>query len=81
MVGSKYPLVVMANPSLPKEARDALRSRNIKVIEVDDLRPEEGAHSLAGHESRFKDTWTKLRFVVYADRQRIRVFKNPLQGL
>jgi hypothetical protein len=64
MVGSKYPLVVMVNPSLPQDARDVLRSRNIRVVEVDDLRPEEGTHSLAGHDSRFKDTWTKLRSVV-----------------
>jgi hypothetical protein len=65
MVGSRYPLVVMVNPSLPHDARDVLRSRKIKVIEVDDLQPEEGVYSLASHDIRFKDTWTKLRSVVF----------------
>jgi hypothetical protein len=65
MVGSQYPLVVMVNPSLPKDARDVLATRKIKVVEVDDLRPEEGAHSLGGHDIRFKDTWTKLRCALF----------------
>ena len=66
MVGSQYPLVVMVNPSLPKDARDVLASRKIKVVEVDDLRPEEGAYSLGGHDMRFKDTWTKLRCELFS---------------
>ena len=65
MVGSQYPLVVMVNPSLPKDARDVLATRKIKVVEVDDLLPEEGAHSLGGHDIRFKDTWTKLRCALF----------------
>ncbi|RDB29377.1 Galactinol synthase 2 [Hypsizygus marmoreus] len=60
-VQSRYPLVVMVTPSLPKGARDVLERRGIKIREVDTLKPEEGAHKLAAHDERFADTWTKLR--------------------
>ncbi|KAG5718848.1 hypothetical protein E4T56_gene6329 [Termitomyces sp. T112] len=60
-VASKYPLVVMVTPSLPLEARDVLRMRGILTREVDSLQPREGSHSLAAHDARFADTWTKLR--------------------
>jgi hypothetical protein len=63
LVGSKYPLVVMVTPGLPADARSVLQRREIKVIEVDILQPEEGVHSLAANDVRFKDTWTKLRCV------------------
>lgn len=60
-VKSKYPLVVMVTRELPKEARDALRKRGILIREVDHLQPAEGRHTLAAHDARFADTWTKLR--------------------
>lgn len=60
-VDSKYPLVVMITPSLPEEARTVLEKRGIKTREVQTLQPEEGVHSLAAHDVRFADTWTKLR--------------------
>lgn len=61
MVNSKYPLVVMVTPSLPEEARAVIRKRQIKTREVKVLRPPEGKHTLAADDSRFADTWTKLR--------------------
>lgn len=61
-VQSKYPLVVMATKSLPQDARNVLQNRGILIREVETLRPEEGTHSLAVHDARFADTWTKLRF-------------------
>lgn len=61
-VKSRYPFVAMVTPTLPKEARDALQKRGIIVKEVDFLQPEEGTHKLADHDSRFGDTWTKLRY-------------------
>ncbi|KAG5648093.1 hypothetical protein DXG03_007128 [Asterophora parasitica] len=60
-VNSEYPLVVMVTPSLPKDARDVLQKRGILTREVDTLEPETGAHTLAAHDARFADTWTKLR--------------------
>lgn len=62
-VGSQYPLVVMATPKLPQEAREVLKNKGITIKEVEYLQPEEGVHSLGGHDSRFADTWTKLRYV------------------
>ncbi|KAL0951034.1 hypothetical protein HGRIS_007774 [Hohenbuehelia grisea] len=60
-VGSKYPLVVMIPPTLPEDVKSVLRKRNIQVVNIDYLEPEENAHTLAAHDERFKDTWTKLR--------------------
>ncbi|KAG6832451.1 hypothetical protein H0H92_001497 [Tricholoma furcatifolium] len=60
-VQSKYPLVVMVTPSLPIEARDVLHNRGILTREVDYLEPRENTHTLNAHDTRFADTWTKLR--------------------
>jgi hypothetical protein len=64
-VNSKYPLVVMVTPSLPEDARAVLRKRRICIREVKSLQPPEGKHTLAPHDARFADTWTKLRFAVF----------------
>jgi len=61
-VGSKYPLVVMVTPTLPQEARDVLKKKGIIMREVAPLLPSDGVHKLAAHDSRFADTWTKLRY-------------------
>ena len=61
-VAAKFPLVVMATPSLAQEFRDILLRRGITIRDVDHLRPEEGTHKLEEHDNRFADTWTKLRF-------------------
>ncbi|KAI0068396.1 nucleotide-diphospho-sugar transferase [Artomyces pyxidatus] len=60
-VGSKYPFVVLATPTLSQEVRDVLKRRNVPIREIQGLYPQEGAHSLAAHDERFADTWTKLR--------------------
>ena len=62
-VGSKYPLVAMVTPSLPSEARAVIEKRGIIIRDIDHLYPEEGTHKLAEHDARFRDTWTKLRYV------------------
>jgi len=69
-VQSKYPLVVMVTPSLPIEARAVLQKRRILMREVDPLRPQ-GKHTLAAHDARFADTWTKLRGFQLAEYERI----------
>lgn len=65
-VKSQYPFIVMITPTVPQEARDVLQKKGIITKEVDFLHPEEGTHKLADHDSRFGDTWTKLRYVVDA---------------
>lgn len=60
-VKSRYKLVVMVTPSLPESARKVLRRQRITIIEVESLSPPEGKHNLHAQESRFVDTWTKLR--------------------
>jgi len=59
-VDAGYPLVVMVTPSLPEEARGLLRNCAIRTREVASLYPPV-QHTLADHDSRFADTWTKLR--------------------
>lgn len=62
-VGSQYPLVVMATPSLSPEARAVVAKRGIVIRDIDHLYPTEGTHQLADHDVRFRDTWTKLKYV------------------
>ncbi|KAJ7225402.1 nucleotide-diphospho-sugar transferase [Mycena pura] len=59
---SKYPLVVMVTPELPRGCRDVLEKRGILIREIQFLQPEDGVHTLAA-DARFHDTWTKLRQV------------------
>ena len=59
-VKAGYPLVVMITPSLPQQARNMLHKRSIRTIEVSSLSPP-ARHTLASHDARFLDTWTKLR--------------------
>ncbi|PPR00645.1 hypothetical protein CVT24_000868 [Panaeolus cyanescens] len=70
-VDSKYPLVVMITSALSKDVTDILHRRRIATRLVQSLRPPEGRHKLIAHDSRFADTWTKLRGFELADYHRI----------
>ncbi|KAJ7170003.1 glycosyltransferase family 8 protein [Mycena filopes] len=58
---SKFPLVVMVTPEFPREGRSVLKKQGIPMREIQTLLPEDGVHSLAAADERFRDTWTKLR--------------------
>ena len=67
--GSKYPLVVLVctlskdteNPDpLPAKAREVLKAQGLTLREIAWLEPVNGRYD--GPDSRFVDTWTKLRF-------------------
>lgn len=60
-VGSKYEFVVMVTPDLSQRARNFFQQNKVTVQEIQRLKPLEGAHTLATHDQRFTDTWTKLR--------------------
>lgn len=70
-VKSKYPLVVMATPDLGGDARDSLRKRGIVIRDINSLRPVAGTHTLAAHDNRFNDTWTKLRAFELSEYDRV----------
>ncbi|KAF5375112.1 hypothetical protein D9758_000170 [Tetrapyrgos nigripes] len=70
-VNSKYPLVVMVTPELPQEARDILRRNDIPMYQIDTLLPAPDRHSVAEHDARFGDTWTKLRAFELVDFERV----------
>ena len=72
-VNARYPLVVMITPSLPEEAKALLRNCGIHTREVTSLNPPLN-HILAQHDSRFADTWTKLRCAPF----NCRIFFSPL---
>ena len=59
-VQSRYPLVLLTTPSLPRATKDALIRHNVQFREIQMLQPEDG-HVLAEHDERFADTWSKLR--------------------
>ncbi|KAJ3890285.1 nucleotide-diphospho-sugar transferase [Lentinula edodes] len=59
--GSKYPLVVMVTPTLEEDARDVLTQCGIEMYSINSLVPDSSRHTVADHDARFKDTWTKLR--------------------
>lgn len=62
-VDSAFPLIVMATPTLPQNARGVLERRGISIRPIRSLNPQEGVHSLSPQDARFADTWTKLRCV------------------
>jgi len=61
-VSSKYELVIMITAGLSKQARRLLDEKNIKIQEIESLQPSND-HKLDSYDSRFMDTWTKLRYV------------------
>lgn len=71
LVGSCYPLVVMVTASLPQECRNVLTGRGIRLRDIANLEPPEGIHSLAHHDTRFRDTWTKLRVFELVEFKRV----------
>ncbi|KAI0034294.1 nucleotide-diphospho-sugar transferase [Vararia minispora EC-137] len=70
-VKSKYTLVVLATDTLSQNARDVLNSYGVRVRNIDPLMPTEGAHTLALHDIRFAQTWTKLRVFSLVEYDRV----------
>jgi hypothetical protein len=64
-VKAEYPLVVMTTPSLPQNVKGVLHNRGIKARTIQSLQPADGKHALSPLDSRFADTWTKLRWLQY----------------
>lgn len=60
-VGSDYPLIVMATPTLPQEARDILTRRGITVVDIQPLKPPAGLDALPAQDARLMEAWAKLR--------------------
>ena len=56
-VKSKYPLVVMAPPKLPQEARNILKMLDIIVKDVEFLEKNNAGFT----DKRFGEAWTKIR--------------------
>lgn len=61
LVESRYPLVVMVTPAVPKDARDVLNGHGFNTRDVDYLTPSQKGPMLDPSVARFADTWTKLR--------------------
>jgi hypothetical protein len=59
-VGSRYPLVAMVTPRLPREVRDVLEKRGIHMRDVESLLPVDNSQTRL-FEERLIDTWSKLR--------------------
>ncbi|KAF8592039.1 glycosyltransferase family 8 protein [Ramaria rubella] len=76
-VGSKYELVVMATPELSQGARETLSNAAIKVRDILRLSPKAG-HTLAAHDGRFEDTWTKLRWDSFFKYNRVALLDSDM---
>jgi hypothetical protein len=61
-VGSSYPFVVMVTPSVSSEVRQILQETGMVVRAVAPVKPPQEFRLEKG-DSRFMDTWTKLRCV------------------
>jgi len=70
-VSSVYPFVVLATDTLSRDARDVLQRRGVRVRDVSPLAPLSNTHTLAAHDARFADTWTKLRAFGILEYERI----------
>lgn len=60
-VGSRYPLVIMVSPDLPRECLDAFELRGLRVVSIERLMPESQD---PGTDERMAQTWSKLAYVV-----------------
>lgn len=70
-VGSSYPFVVLVTNTLSQDSRKILLNRGIRVRDVEQLLPLSNKHTLAVHDARFADTWTKLRCGLHILSQKI----------
>lgn len=62
-VGSIYPFVCLVTNTLSENARDVLHRQGVVVRVIDPLFPPTDLHTLAAHDARLAETWTKLRSV------------------
>ena len=60
-VGSLYPLLGMNPPQLPKKYLDILRKLSIVLRVVETLQPPVRKWRTSPEDTRFADTWIKLR--------------------
>lgn len=80
-VGSIYPFVCMVTDTLSEDARDVLRRQGVVVRVIDPLLPLSVSHTLDAHDSRFADTWTKLRSVGPTQHVRLKPLTPSAQSL
>jgi hypothetical protein len=62
-VQSKYPLIVLATPSLSQKARTLLTRAGTPYLERPGLYPSLEQHDPRITDDRFEEVWTKLRLV------------------
>ena len=61
MTNSIYPFIILATPSLSQHARAVIKSLGITLIDIETLGPSREQYDPSVTDTRFSETWTKLR--------------------
>jgi len=61
LVKSEYPFIILATPSLSQHARAIITKAGITLIDIESLVPAREQYDPSVTDSRFHETWTKLR--------------------
>lgn len=63
MSRSIYPFIILATPSLSQNARTIIKKVGITLIDIEPLVPAREQYDPSVTDTRFRETWTKLRSV------------------
>ena len=61
MTKSLYPFIILATPSLSQNARAIIKKFGITLIDIETLVPAREQYDPSVTDTRFRETWTKLR--------------------
>ena len=61
MTRSIYPFIILATPSLSQKARAIIKKLGINLIDIETLVPAREQYDPSVTDTRFRETWTKLR--------------------
>ena len=61
MTRSIYPFIILATPSLSQKARAIIKKLGITLIDIETLVPAREQYDPSVTDTRFRETWTKLR--------------------
>jgi len=61
MIRSIYPFIILATPSLSQTARAIIKKVGITLIDIETLVPAREQYDPSVTDTRFRETWTKLR--------------------
>jgi hypothetical protein len=61
ITNSIYPFIILATPSLSQNARTIIKKFGITLVDIETLNPAREQYDPSVTDTRFRETWTKLR--------------------